>query len=829
MGLVVGAAALYGLLTGLLALPGTVRLSTHLIGNNVDNWIFYWNNWWVETAIEEGHRWFFTPYAFFPQGSTLSTHSNSFLSSLLALPFKPLLGPIGAYNAVFLLGLWLSAMGMFLLVYDLTRVPAAALCAGFVFAFAPYHLTQALAHAHLGNVQWWPFYALCLRRALRRGDPRAAAGAGLFAALTLWTGLQLAVLLALWSAPYAAWQLREGGRVRRGASARALLITGGVAVLLSLPLLLPLVRSWDAVTAATAHFRPGMRDQTDMLAYALPPTYHPWFGEALSPIYARFVANRAYMPYLGYTALALAIVALARGRREAGFWGISAALWVLLAAGSALRFNGRIYPDLALPYRWLEEIFPISTLRAPDRFNLLVVFSLAVLTGLGAGRLATSRRRWLLLPTGLLLLVEYLCVPLPLWTPPPLSPFYAQMAAEAPDYGVVSYPMGYTHAKLWLYYQTIHEKPLVEAHISRYSTETYATILDSALLRALYQPTLEQLPPLLPPEPFNEQEVPLPALGPALRELREHDLRYLLVHVPYLDRDTEEQLAQVIPFPPRYADASLHVYDLRHPFALRYGALPRSLSPELTIARFDVQHDATGQQWQVGVILRPTTPAPAPRRCRVALEGERRALASGSLTFFRGESVWQAGDPDYQVLDLALPTTTPPGSYRWTLACEDAPTYRSPETLDILDDGSFTCLWKRVGATFDGTIRLEGYRRRTSGATLNVTLWWQALAPSPEDYKLFVHLVDEGGQLVAQYDAMPCAWACPTSGWTTGQRVADDVPLFLGGLPSGSYYLNVGFYDPATGERLPAFDARGERYQQDAVRLPESLEITVEK
>lgn len=815
------AALLYALLIGVLMLPATTHLSTVLIGNNVDNWIFYWNTWWLETALREGHAWFTTPYAFFPQGVSLVTHSNSWLTSLMALPFQAWLGPLGAYNAALLLGLWLGAVGTFLLVDEMTGDPQAALLAGFVFAFAPYHLTRVLAQAHLGGIHWWSYYALCLRRALAPHPPRRALpaiGAGLCAALTLWTGPQLAVLLALWTLFYAGWRLRATPHAELRASFGALAVVGCVAVLLSLPVLLPLLRAGRDLAASTSDYQLGLRDQTNLLAYILPPTYHPWVGDALNPIYARFVKNRAFMPYLGYGALALTALALWRGPREARFWGFSAALWILLAAGAAPRFNEHVYESIPLPYRWLEPIFPISTLRAPDRFNLLVVFSLAVLVGWGSARVIAVRRRAWLIPLSLLLLMEYLCLPIPAWEPLPDSPFYARMAEEPPDYGVVSYPMGYTHAKLWLYYQTRHEKPLVEAHLSRYTPDTYATILDNAVLRALYAATPEQIPPLLPTAPFEEQAVPVPALGPALRDLREQEVRYVLAHIPYTTAETQAHLRRVLPFVPVYADETLHVYDLRAPFARRYAPWPVTLAPDLALAHFDAR--PAGERWEFAALLLARDADPLPRRCEIALEdvaGKAVGVGAG-LTFFAAPGTWQADDVDYQEVALTLPEIAP-GDYRWALRCADAAAYLAPKTLTIAEDASPpTYLRERVDAVL-GDIRLNGYRWRTDGATLRVTLAWEALAAPEADYVAFVHLLDAAGHLVAQHDAMPCAWACPTGGWAAGDRIADEIPLFVGHLPPGAYHLSVGLYDPATGIRLPT------QQPDDAVRLSAPLRI----
>ena len=100
---------------------------------------------------------------------------------------------------------------------------------------------------------------------------------------------------------------------------------------------------------------------------------------------------------------------------------------------------------------------------------------------------------------------------------------------------------------------------------------------------------------------------------------------------------------------------------------------------------------------------------------------------------------------------------------------------------------------------------------------LRVALWWEALAPLEVDYTVFVHLVDENGQLAGTGDGPPLGGAFPTSVWNPGDWVPDehDIPL-PPDLPSGVYTVQVGWYDPTTGARLPAVQAE-ERLAQDAV------------
>lgn len=127
------------------------------------------------------------------------------------------------------------------------------------------------------------------------------------------------------------------------------------------------------------------------------------------------------------------------------------------------------------------------------------------------------------------------------------------------------------------------------------------------------------------------------------------------------------------------------------------------------------------------------------------------------------------------------------------------------------------------GATFDGRFRLLGYDAPPTtlpGEPLAVTLYWAADAPDGRDYTVFVHVLDEAGQLVAQSDEQPRGGAYPTSIWSAGERIVDEHRLDLPpDLPPGDYSMRVGLYDAAGGARLPAYDATGNRYGDDAVDM----------
>ncbi len=89
------------------------------------------------------------------------------------------------------------------------------------------------------------------------------------------------------------------------------------------------------------------------------------------------------------------------------------------------------------------------------------------------------------------------------------------------------------------------------------------------------------------------------------------------------------------------------------------------------------------------------------------------------------------------------------------------------------------------------------------GDIIPVTLFWQALEPPPEQVKVFIHVMNAAGVLVAQNDAEPGQGFLPTTAWAVGETLPDRYGLWLPpGLPPGEVTLQVGLYR-FSGERLP--------------------------
>lgn len=116
-----------------------------------------------------------------------------------------------------------------------------------------------------------------------------------------------------------------------------------------------------------------------------------------------------------------------------------------------------------------------------------------------------------------------------------------------------------------------------------------------------------------------------------------------------------------------------------------------------------------------------------------------------------------------------------------------------------------------AAASFDGRIRFLGYRLEpgtvTPGRPFRLTYYWEARAPTRDDYAVFVHFLKDG-KVAFQHDHAPLDGAYPTSRWQAGEVVRETFELVPPPeLEPGAYEIVVGVWDPKTGRRLPVSDS----------------------
>jgi hypothetical protein len=136
-----------------------------------------------------------------------------------------------------------------------------------------------------------------------------------------------------------------------------------------------------------------------------------------------------------------------------------------------------------------------------------------------------------------------------------------------------------------------------------------------------------------------------------------------------------------------------------------------------------------------------------------------------------------------------------------------------------------------LDATFAEQIKLlscDCLQTAVSGQTISLRLYWEAMRPPDDNYVVFVHLLDDEGQLIVGHDAPPFGGRYDTMAWLPGDIIPDDHPLTLPpDLPSGRYTIRVGLYQPESGTRLSATDAQGNVSPEQSILLP-TIQVTLQ-
>lgn len=116
-----------------------------------------------------------------------------------------------------------------------------------------------------------------------------------------------------------------------------------------------------------------------------------------------------------------------------------------------------------------------------------------------------------------------------------------------------------------------------------------------------------------------------------------------------------------------------------------------------------------------------------------------------------------------------------------------------------------------AGDHFGESVELVGYQVEEAEGQMVVTLYWRTAAANDVYATIFVHLLDEAGNILAQQDSPPVQGTYPLPVWTPGFIIADEHRLTLpADVPSRPYHLAIGLYDPVTLARWPVTTATGE-------------------
>jgi len=195
------------------------------------------------------------------------------------------------------------------------------------------------------------------------------------------------------------------------------------------------------------------------------------------------------------------------------------------------------------------------------------------------------------------------------------------------------------------------------------------------------------------------------------------------------------------------------------------------------------------------------------RLCLVDASGRIAAESMVPPVPTYGTELWQAGDLWEGTLSVMVPPTAA-GKYRITISLgnEEALTLGDVDIVSLPRIFTKPEIAMEEDVRFGDLVSLVGYEYPSTvsrGQPVNVTLLWHPERETGDRYKIYVHILDAEGNLVAQHDSEAANWTRPSTTWVNGEYLLDEHEITLPSTaPVGQCGVLVGVYDAVTGVRL---------------------------
>lgn len=794
---------LYVLVALVMTWPLLTNLTSEFAGGRGDQLVHRWTFWWVKEALLTSQNPFYTTMLYYPEGTSLLSHNIAWLNIAFWLPVQTAVGAITAYNLMFLTIYTLNGFAMFLLAREMIQEAWPAFLAGLIVATWPYLLSH-YDHPNMILLFPLPLALLYLGRLLRGQRWRDVGFTAVFIALLgvgRWQLLLMSLPLLVGSGLFFFWRTPAApSKAMMG----KLLAAGGLTILLMLPLALPLIQSQlQEEPTGVAIYEPD-NGRTDLLAYVLSPNlYQRWSGEP----YSNIAASVDYIPFIGFLTLVLVLIGLSKRWSQGWFWLLMAGLYIVLALGSALAINQQLYLDGFMPYRLLEGTLVGDFIRRPHRFNIMLAVPVGMMAGLGTAVLLNwkplQQSHWR--QATAVVLISLLTIAstkttIPFTSTPHMMPAWYDTLPTEETFGLLELPSyDRTFDKYYMAYQTQHGKPIAAGHISR-------------LPAAARQNLAENTPWFLYAiEHDNFPDFSVTAVGQALHQLQQQNIRYLILHKPFLSGSLPDLWQDWLTIHPIYEDDELIVYrtnivagedfEFTQPLTEEIGLIQSSFAPEAANQAGVIKVDARFASTAV--------PADDYQLCLTLHANETNTTSHCQpISANYPTSQWPANEIIRGSYLVPVSEEVPSGDFQLELGLLNSngqltgqTAVLGPITIHPFSPENETHL------VWQNDMELLGYNQRQTDDNLLLEPFWRSPQSLDNSYKLFIHIVQpDTNEIVVQSDIIPRNWQYPTDIWEPNEVIRDEIIIPLADLPNGDYDIWFGWYDSITNEPLRSVD-----------------------
>jgi hypothetical protein len=519
-----------------------------------------------------------------------------------------------------------------------------------------------------------------------------------------------------------------------------------------------------------------------------------------------------------------------------------------LALGPALKIGGQVVLDapkdgqttlVPLPYWAIMNLPFLDRLRGPSRHVVLMQLAIAIAAAAGWASIVKKLERFKTQRIGIaglltvVILFESLFMFPYAMTTVPISNVYRQLAEENLDGGILELPMAldrqapegrwFLNVFLRMYEGTIHRHPIVGGLAGRPDPEVIIFNETTPYIRELLG--ADRVLHHNIEDPFHQDWGVLARVGPSI--LQSYNIDYVILHkdtlfddeLRFLSDTLSQQLGE-----PFFDDGTVVAYRVMAADSIDWPRVDQMtvvaskgwylplwngarvvrrmvengqvviLSPERQIARLKLELNSrpgANNLVQISVNGHLLEASSLPKEGKNLVTRPFELKKGHNVVSFEvlGDSQYVGNQADIMQFDAEVS--------KLEVVAVDAVVFSS---------NAFT-------ARFGQNIELLGVEwdaeyDEIMARNVNVTLYWRGGAPIKESYKVFVHLLDRAGNLIAQHDSVPVDWSRPTNAWQPGEIIVDRHQVTLPAAGSIDR-IGVGMYDPESLRRLEAVVHKG--------------------
>lgn len=461
----------------------------------------------------------------------LIKHSSFNILTVYAY-FQLIFGRVFGYNLLFYLSFILSGFGAYLLADYFVKNKKAAILAGIIFAFSPFHMHNALG-TNVGTMhqEWLPFFALYLFKFFEKFQFKYFLSVALFLFLIGFTEHQLLAFTAIFILFFIIYKLITEPRKFLDRKFWICLLIA--AAFFSIVFFFIFRNLITIATSDNNFLDAGMRSvvkySNDSLSIFVTPFLHPFWPKAFAKLREQFErkSSSTFSVFAGYSVLLLSSLGIIfwkymknrkRAVKSIFFWLIVALGFYVLSWGPYLHFKGMLEPRVRMPYYLIYQYLPFyKNIRTVGRmfvysmlaFSLLAVWGMSFIEfkilklrfnkkGTRSEEMAggeepdpvdQNKIRSLILYSfvGLIIILEFLAIPLKM-NSLLHSSFYEKIGQDKENYSVLEIPgsTSYDFASRDLVWKSIHGKKTVNGYdFARVNDQGYAFQEETPIIKTL--------------------------------------------------------------------------------------------------------------------------------------------------------------------------------------------------------------------------------------------------------------------------------------------------------------------------------------------------------